>query len=132
MSKYVLCVSFHEIALNADDEFLGEYTVKLPHHKYIVNAACESWNKMHMEQYYDGVLAGKITSAVMYPYRDVSGEGKCMVKIEVVLKQGIRMNEKYRASILRQTSAQLVDGWGESFYGYVNVMTVDGQRFMVD
>lgn len=132
MSKFTIVIPFREVELDKNDDVIKDYDYGLPHHKQIVQTACNDWNEAHMEQYYDGLLKDKVESAKMSPYRDSSGKNKCLTKIEVVLKSGIRMTAKYRLAISQQTSAQMSDGWGEGFFGYNNIMTDGKSRFIAE
>ena len=132
MSKFTIITSFTETILDDKDNAVNYYDVNLPHHAFIVKEACKCWNDMHMERFYDGILKDKVESAKMSAYRDGSGKGKCLAKIEIVLKPGIRMTAKYRLAISQQTSAQMSDGWGEGFFGYINIMTDGKSRFIAE
>lgn len=132
MSTFNFITSFTETTLDNDECPLNYYTNNLPHHSLIIKKACESWNEMHMEQYYDGILENKVKSAVMSAFRDRTCSKNCSVKIAITLEPGIRMTEKYRKAITEQTSAQLTDGWGEGFFGYINVMSDGKTKFIVE
>ena len=82
-----------------------------------------------MEQYYDGILKDNIVNAVMKPKNE---NGKLILNITFTLKRGVRLTQKYRDTIINQTSAQMSDGWGESNLGYSNIMTApDGTKLCV-
>lgn len=130
MSRFTFVVDFAETELDENNNLVQYYEENLPHNDQIIAEACKSWNEMHMEQYYDGCLDGKIESAAMKPY--CREKGKCAVQILLELKAGYRLTEKVRNAIIDQTNAQLVDGWGESFFGYANIMTDGKKRFIVE
>lgn len=130
MSKFVYCTSVSEDVLDSKGLSIADYDANLPHADYISEKLCDGWNSMHMEQYYDGILKNNIVSAVMKCAENEKGE--LMLNITFTLKKGIRLTDKYRNAIIDQTSAQMSDGWGESFFGYNNIMTApDGTRFCV-
>lgn len=132
MSKFDYITNLIETEIDEHGSPIHDYETHLPHHAFIIKEICKSWNDMHMEQYYDGRLKDKIHSAVMSAYRDKTHSGKCMVKITFVLKKGCRLTETCRNAIIDQTNAQFTDGWGESFFGYVNIMTDGHKRFIVE
>lgn len=132
MSKFKYITNLVETELDDDNNAICDYETNLPHHDVIIKEICKSWNDMHMEQYYDGCLKDKIHSAVMSAYRDKNHSDKCMVEITFVLKNGCRLTETCRDAIIDQTNAQFTDGWGESFFGYGNIMTDGGKRFIVE
>lgn len=132
MSKFNYITNLIETEIDEHGSSIHDYETNLPHHDFIIEEICKSWNGMHMEQYYDGCLTGKIESAVMSAYRDRNNSGKCMVKITFVLKKGYRLTETCRDAIIDQTNAQFTDGWGEGFFGYGNVMTDGKRRFIVE
>lgn len=130
MSKFIYCTSVSEDVLNSENLSIADYDTNLPHADFISEKICDSWNSANMEQYYDDILKNNIVSAVMKCVENEKGE--LMVNITFTLKRGIRLTDKYRNAIIDQTSAQMSDGWGESFFGYNNIMTApDGTRFYV-
>lgn len=105
-----------------------EIDENLPHHELISKLICESWNTAHMEQYFDGVLKDNIASAIMNCMKD--GDGKTVAVITVTGKPNFRFSEKRRNEIYDQVSAQLSDGWGESFF-HKEFTDEHGARFTV-
>lgn len=132
MSKFEYIYNLMETELDENNNVIGDYETNLPHHTLIIKEICKSWNDMHMEKYYDGRLKDKIHSAVMSAYHDRTHSGMCSVKITFVLKKGYRLTEPCRDAIIYQTNAQFIDGWGEGFFGYGNIMTDGKRRFFVE
>ena len=130
MAIFKFITTFVETQLDENDNFVEDYEINLPHHSMIANAAEKSWNDMHMEQYYDGILENKIESAIMKCRKSKTGVSEAVINVK--MKDGIRLTSKYRDAIVQQTSAQLSDGWGESFFGYCNIMTDGKTRFIVE
>lgn len=130
MSKFIYCTPVSEGVLNSEGLSIADYDTNLPHADYISKKLCDDWNRMHMEQYYDGILKDNIISAVMKCIKNEKGE--LVLNITFTFKKGIRVTDKYRNAIIDQTSAQMSDGWGESFFRYNNIMTApDGTKFYV-
>lgn len=130
MATFKFITTFTEIALDKNGNIIADYETNLPHHDMITRAAEKSWNDMHMEQYYDGILTDKIESAVMKCRKSKTGETEAVINIKA--KPGVRLTSKYKNAIVDQTSAQLSDGWGESFFGFVNIMSDGNERFCVE
>lgn len=132
MSKYKYLTNISECQLDKNDEIIEEFDTNLPHHKQIAEEICKSWNDMDMKQYYDGILKNTIVSCKMTCFVQ-KPEMETVICIEFIMKPGLRLTEKYKNAIREQTHAQMCDGWGESFFGYINVMTDDcGQKFIVE
>lgn len=130
MATFTFITTFNEVEVDNDNNSVVDYTSDLPHHDLISAAAEKSWNEMHMEQFYDGILTDKVESAVMKCRKNINRETKATISVK--MKPGSRLTEKYRNALIDQTSAQLIDGWGESFFGYINIMTDNnGKRFYV-
>ena len=130
MATFKFITTFSEITLDQNDNIVVDYETNLPHHDIISRAAEKSWNDLHMERFYDGILTDKIESATMKCRRSGSGATEAVISIKA--KPGVRLISKYRDAIVDQTSAQLSDGWGESFFGFVNIMSDGNERFCVE
>lgn len=130
MSTFMFITNFHEIEIDNDLNVIDDYDFNLPHHDIIAANAEKSWNEMHMEQFYDGFLKDKVESAKMKCRVNKDGESEGVILIK--MKKGVRLTEKCRNAIVEQTSAQLSDGWGESFFGPINIMTDGHTRFYVE
>lgn len=130
MSQFIYQTTISEAVFDPKDSSIIDYDTHLPHAKYISQNMCDDWNNAHMEQYYDEILENKIDNAVMKCKENNRGE--LVVSITFTLKKGTRLTERYRKAIIDQTSAQMSDGWGESFFTYNNIMTApDGTRFYI-
>ncbi len=130
MSTFTFITTFSEVELDKDGNIIADYEINLPHHDMITAEAERSWNKMKMEQYYDGILTGKVESARMKCRKTKDGISEAVIKIK--MNEGVRLTQKYRDVIVSQTSAQLSDGWGECFFGYANIMTDGEKKFFVE
>lgn len=124
MATFKFITTFNEVELDENNNFIEEYEMFLPHHDIISSQMEQSWNSMHMERFYDGVLSNRIESATM---KCGVNSGISEAVISIKMKPGERLTRKHREAIVNQTSAQLSDGWGEGFFGYINIMT-DGKR----
>lgn len=130
MSKFIYNTTVSEVEIDSQGHTVADYDKNLPHKDVISREMCASWNNMHMEQYYDEILKDKIDSAVMTCKEN--NDGELIAKITFTMKPGVRLTEKYRNAIINQTSAQMSDGWGESFFGYNNIMTDGTTRFIIE
>ena len=131
MSQYAAIYTVNETQLDKDDNIIAEFQKDLPHHDFICEEMCKSWNDSKMEQFFDGILKDKILSARMKSGKTEDGESYCL--INVIGRPKVRFTQKIREAIYEQISAQMSDGWGEGFFGYANIMTApDGTRLMVE
>ncbi len=131
MSQYRTYFDIMEEQVDDNDDIIKDFKTNLPHHDFICQAMCKSWNNMHIEQFFDGPLAKKIKSAKMTYSRGPHGES--FGHITFVGTPGFRFTQRMKEELDDQVSAQFSDGWGESFFGYINIMTApDGTRFMVE
>ena len=107
------------------------YKRNLPHHDLIADIVCKKWNDMHMEQYFDGELKGKIKSATMHCHKSRKRETILTVTIEGIYQY--RFTENRRKEAWAQIDAQFSDGWGEGIFGAGNPMTgADGIEFYIE
>lgn len=124
---------FHVRELNFDDKdnFIGEFETNLPHHDFLCKEMCKSWNDMHMEHFYDGILKGMLASVTMSYGKDENG--KSFGRITFRGKPGFRFSQKVKDEMDEQTTAQFTDGWGESFLYPYNIMTApDGTKVALE
>ena len=135
MSKLIYSYKINETVLDNDDDFVEDYETNLPHGDELLAHMCKDWNDMNMHRFYDGVLENKIASAVMYPCikTNANNEKEYIGRIEFVGAPKVRFTQKIRDEIINQTDAQFSDGWGESFFGYANIMTMsDGTHVIAE
>lgn len=131
MSKVQVIYSCFETILDEEGHIIQQYEKNLPHHNIIKNEMVKSWNDAHMEQFFDGELKDKIQSAIMTFRLNKKKESQAVITIETV--KDYRLSERRRNMILDQIDAQFSDGWGEGFFGYINIMTApDGTKFIVE
>lgn len=131
MSKHGFIYRPCEVVCDKEGNIINEHETDLPHFDMIRKEMEDNWNSMHMEQYFDGILKDKIAECTLkfinigLPYPTAL--------INAVGVPRFRFTEKVRNEIDEQIFAQLVDGWGEGFFGPVNIMTApDGTRFYVE
>lgn len=129
MAVFQFITTFAEVEIDKNGDFIADYDTNLPHHDIIAKNMEKSWNDMHIERFYDGILTDKIESAIMKCKRN---KGVSEAIISIKMKPGTRLTQKYRDAIIDQTSAQLSDGWGESFFGPINIMTDENKRFYAE
>ncbi len=129
MAVFTFITTFTEVEVDKNNDFIADYETNLPHHDIIAESMEKSWNDMHMERFYDGILTDKIESATM-KCRQLDGESEAVISIK--MKPGARLTQKYKDAIIDQTSAQLSDGWGEGFFGLINIMTDGDRRFYAE
>ena len=130
MSKTQICYTCHEIILDDNGNFIKEYEENLPHHNQIEKEMCDSFNNTHIERFFDGILKDKIKSAIM-TFKKIDNKSVGIMTIEGI--PNFRFTQKVRDEIYEQIGGQLSDGWGEGFFGYINVMTApDGTKFIVE
>lgn len=130
----IMCITyvFHEMQLDDSGNEIAYFEHDLPHAKEIGEAAVKSWNEAHMEQYFDGILAGKIESCLMRFGELNSRDGKkAGGMLTIKGKAGVRFTEKIRNAISDQIDAQMSDGWGETFFGFANIMTMPDGTIIV-
>ena len=127
MSSLRFIYRLAETQLDENDIEIAHYTSNLPHHEMIAEVLSEGWNSMHMENFFDGILKGKIESCVM---EVIQWKGESLAYITIKPKQGYRLSAKRRDEIFAQLEGQITDGWGESYLDYSNIMTdAEGVRF---
>lgn len=115
MSRLYYITDVAEIPLDAEGyEMYSEIKeYNLPHHEMIAKEMCNSWNAMHIEKFFTGVLKGNIASAKMTCKKE---NGKTVAKVTVIGVSNFRFSEKRRNLVFEQLSAQMSDGWGEGFF----------------
>lgn len=130
MSKLYYYYRPIEVEVDVNDEYVREYNGILPHHDFIGKEMCSSWNDAKMEQYFDGILKNNIKSCKM-TFTKMNGNSYAKITIEGM--PNYRFSSIRRNEIFDQLDAQMSDGWGEGFFGMINVMTApDGKKMYVD
>jgi ribosomal protein S24E len=134
MSKIISIYTCNEIIVDNDDNFISEHDRNLPHADFIVKEMCEQWNKDaddFMLDIMNKEFGNRIQSCYMKPYIDE--KDKTSVAVHIVGKPGVRFTVPFKNKIWNFMSAQYSDGWGEGFFGPVNIMIApDGTRLYVD
>lgn len=132
MSKLYYYMDLHEVIIRNDDgeEHEEVFEKSLPHHDIIAKEICKYWNEMKMERYFDGALKGAIRSAKMRCYREKNSD-KSIAQITIEGVPGFRFGCARRSMVFDQLDAQMVDGWGEGFFGVYEMRAPDGTRFYV-
>lgn len=130
MSTLRFITNLNEVQIDDDDHIIADYEYDLPHHDIICENAEKAWNDAHMEKYYDGILKDKVDSAIMKCRK--TKDKYCEATILIKMKKNVRLTQNYRRAAIEQTQAQLVDGWGEGFFGMINIMSDGNTRFFVE
>lgn len=131
MANLTYVIKVTEQELDADGEVIREHEAGLPHADLIAGAACRSWNSLGWEGLVGGALRGNISSAPMTATLD--DHGHLLLVIHVRPVRGFRWSRRRRDAVWEELDAQLVDGWGEGFFGPVNPMADgDGNRFCAE
>ena len=134
MSKILSLYTCHEVQVDDQGDFIKEYETNLPHADIIANEFISDWNKQadFMRDLMNKQVAkDRIASCKARRYKAKSPE--CTIAIEIVTKPGCTFHA-IRDNIYDFISAQFADGWGEGFFGPVNVLSDpnDKTRFYVD
>ena len=96
----------------------------------IAKEMADSWNSTNIVSCFDGKLKDKIASAKM-KVKKIKDD--TVAVITVIGKPNIRFSQTITNEIYDQIDAQFSDGWGEGFFGYINIMTADdGTIFCVE
>ena len=130
MSQRQILYTCHELVLDKQGNCLKEYETNLPHHDMIAKEMADSWNSTNIVRCFDGILKDKIASAKM-KVKKIKDD--TVAVITVIGKPNIRFSQTITNEIYDQIDAQFSDGWGEGFFGYINIMTADdGTIFCVE
>ena len=132
MSAFTFVTDVAEVIIDDNMDVIEDYSDNLPHHDIIVKNLCKNWNDANMLQHYNTpILKDKIKSCTMYGYR--SKNNKTELRIVFVMNPRVRLTERVKNEIVSLTSAQLTDGWGESYLSPCNIMTDENNtRFYVE
>lgn len=126
--------TLHEIVVDNNDEFVKEYEVDLPHGDFIVEEMCKAWNAdadKFILEFMNNECDNRIESCYMKPFKNNNGESTVAVHIKA--KEGKQLTGKIKSAVWDFMDGQYSDGWGEGFFGLINVMTApDGTRFYVE
>ena len=132
MSKFIYLFDCHESVLDSNDAITKTYEENLPHSAEIIKYLCESWNDQH--DFMLGLLNKEcndiFASCKMRYYR--SGDNRTVLAIDLVAKP-----KKYLRHTITQVACdfldgQMSDGWGETVFGFSNIMTVRNTKFIIE
>lgn len=134
MSYITSTYTCHEIIVDSNDNYISDHETNLPHADLISKTFCAEFNKASRDYLLDTMnneLDNKITSLKAQPSK-ASGTDT-VIDIRIIAKPGIRFTAKLRNAVYDFMSVQFSDGWGEGFFGPVNILTAnDGTRFYID
>lgn len=134
MAYLISLLELHEVQVDKDGEYINSFEENLPHKKEIQKEICESWNKDSREFLLDFLnkeCDEIFNICIMKPVR--SNPNKTVCGIYAFAKPGKKLTRKIRDKFYDFIDAQMCDGWGEGFFGPINIMeSLDGSRFYVD
>lgn len=132
MATYSILYELHEVEVDKNDEYVREHVENLPHADYITKEFCESWNKGHdlFLKLINKECDNRIASCKMRRYKKNSPKATLAIDFKAV--PGKQLTSWIKNEIADFVSAQMSDGWGESRFGLINVMEVNGTRFYAD
>lgn len=130
MSEIVFSVDLKEVIVDENGDFVKAYSCDLPHSKFAAEQFCKAWNKDTelMTELVNEVADNRI--AIIFAKRQKLSNGITSVGVHFVAKPYARLSEHISFAIMNWFDAQMVDGFGEGFFGNINIMTApDGTRF---
>lgn len=92
----------------------------LPHHDFICETMCRSWNGMQMESRFSGKLKDKITAVAMT--HEQGPDNMSYILLTVNCRPGLRMTRKTKNEIEDQITRMLKTEWENSFFGKENIL----------
>lgn len=134
MSRIYSLYTCHEIVIDNDGNIIAEYKTDLPDSTLIIKQFCDAFNSAAKEyllniinkEFNDKILSLK---AQEYP----NNNHETTINVVITGKPGTRFTEKLRNEIFEWINSQYSDGWGEGFFGLINVMTTDtGTHFYIE
>lgn len=130
MSLYRTYFNITETQVDLHGKVKQKMTTDLPHHDFICEAMCRSWNDAHMEHRFTGILKDKIINTTM---THEQGPGQMSYGIITVTgKPGLRMTRKTKNEIEDQITEMFSGEWGNTFFGTGHTMTApDGITLFV-
>lgn len=128
MSQYRTYFFVSEQQISGDGNPMELIETGLPHHDFIGQEICRSWNEAHIEQFFYGILKDRIRSCKMTCRLDNKGHTCCHICFTGV--DGFRMTKKVKDAIDEQVTGQFCDGWGEGFFG-ITMEAPDGAKLQV-
>lgn len=132
MADLTYGITATEVQLNENLDVVAEHMFDLPHDRHIAEQARKSWNAIDFVSILNGVLGADGIERTPMTYR-IDRDGHLHLTIRIVPKRGFRWSERRRNVVFDELDAQMVDGWGEGFFGYANVMTdEDGNKFCAE
>ena len=116
-----------------------KFEKNLPHHDFICKVMEKDWRNSHLAEYFGGSLRDKVKTCSLtvrvLPYRDsVTGNiyGVTSAVVTAELKDGYNLSD-YEDELAKQIEFQFRNGWGEDFFGGINILTApDGIKFWVN
>ena len=138
MSYVISLYDCHEIIVDNNNNFVKEHCKNLPHDQFIKDEFCKQFNKAvhdYLLNIINNECDDKISKIIAKPM-DNHKSGKPIattVGVYIYGKPYVRFTKKFKEKVFDFMSSQYSDGWGEGFFGPVNIMTApDGTRLYVD
>lgn len=123
----------HEIIVDDNNNFISEHKTNLPHAELISKTFCEQFDKAakdYLLNVMNNELGNRIALLKAMPSKACN---ETIISIRITAKPGVRFTSKLRNAVYDFISLQFSDGWGEGFFGPVNIITADdGTRFYID
>ena len=121
-------ITISEVRLDSSGNAIAEYTENLPHQDDIIAAALKL-DLSHLADVLNARLGQHGVERVR-SWASVRSNKQVVMTISVEAAPRFRWSERRRNIVFDELDTQLVDGWGEGFFGYANVMVGEnGHRF---
>lgn len=135
MAKLLSLYTLAESVYNKYGDQIAYYEENLPHGDILANAFIKDWNES-ADKFMLGLInkeVGKDRIKSIYARRYKKNSPEVTVAVEVVAKEGKQFRGSMKEDIFEYLSSQYCDGWGEGFFGPINMMSADdGTRFCAE
>lgn len=134
MAEIISLYTCHEVIVDNNDNILEYHETNLPHGDFIAEEFCKKWNEdadKFLLEFMNKELDNRIESCIAKPRK--TNDGTTTVAVHIKAKPGKQLTTKIKNTAWDYMSAQYSDGWGEGFFGMINIMTApDGTRLYVE
>ena len=134
MAKLLSLYTLHERAFDKNGDEVAYYEKNLPHGDQLADAFIKNWNDD--ADFMLGLMnkeVGKDRIASCRARRYEKNSDEVVVAVEIIAKPGKHFRGSMKGDIFEFMDSQFCDGWGEGFFGEVNMMTdSDGVKFCAD
>lgn len=113
-------IPISEVRLDSSGNEIAEYTNNLPH-QYDIIAAALKLDLSHLADVLNAQLGQHGVERVL-SWASVRRSKQVVMTIAVEAAPKFRWSAPRRNIVFDELETQLVDGWGEKFFGYANVM----------